>query len=135
MKYPPITAELLKSKDACQGQLDLFKTHFGDKPVPLNKKVFTKFSSEFDIAWAAKHLLDSTDFVEYDKVQGPALAEYENVRDPALAEYYKVRAKAWTEFEKVRDTAWGEYEKIRDPAQAEYKKAAALAFLTLYKTA
>ena len=110
MKYPPITAELLKSKNACQGQLDLFQTHFGDKPAPLTKEVFIEFNNLFDIDWAAEHLLDSSDFAEYQKAT-----------DTALAEYYK-----------VRDTAYVEYEKIRDPALAEYKKAAALAFLTLY---
>ena len=132
MKYPPITLELLKSKKACQGQLDLFQTHFGDTPVPLTEEVFTKFSSEFDIGWAASNLLDSTDFSEYDKVRDKALTEYDKATNTAKAEYYKVSGTALTEYEKVLALARTEYYKATEAAYAEYDKVIALAFLTLY---
>ncbi len=97
MKYPPITLELLKSKKACQPQLDLFQTQFGEGPVPLTEEVFTKFASVFDISWAANNLLNTEDWVEYDKVSASASAEYEKVRDSAWAEYLS----AYDEYEKI----------------------------------
>ena len=143
MKYPPITAELLKSKKACYGQVELFKDYFWNSPAPLTEEVFTKFASQFDIDWAAMHLLDSTDLAEYDKVQRPAWDEYAKVTVPALTEFLKVRDTAWAEYDKVKtlawteylrisDPAWVEYEKVKAPAWAEYDKVTALAFLKLY---
>ena len=122
MKYPPITAELLKTKKARPRQQYLFQKHFGDKPAPLTEEVFTKLASHFDICWAAKHLLGSRDLTEYKKVRDTALSEYEKVQETALVEYVKVRAPALTEYYKATETA-----------MTEYKKAKALAFLTLYK--
>ncbi len=92
MKYPPITLELLKSKDACTPQLDLFQEYFGDGPVPLTEEVFTKFTSEFDISWAARNLLHVKDLIEYSEISAPAYVEYKKVCDSALAEYDKVCA-------------------------------------------
>ena len=91
MKYPPITLELLKSKEACQEQLDLFKTYFGNTSVPLNKKVFTKLASQFDIVWAADHLLDRTDLVEYEKVRDTAWGEHKKVTALAFLKLYKAK--------------------------------------------
>ncbi len=122
MKYPPITLEFLKSKDACTSQLDLFQTHFGEGPVPLTEEVFIKFASEFDISWAANNLLNSEDFVECNKVCASASAEYK-----------KVLASAYAEYTKVCDSAYDEYKKVRASARAEYQKVCALTFLRLYK--
>ena len=121
MKYPPITAELLKTKNAWPSQLDLFKTHFGDKPVPLTKEVFIEFASIFSIDWAAEHLLDSMDFIEYKKLNEPATLDYWKVLGPALAACDKVVTPAGAH---VAAAAW--------TAFAEYEKAKALNFLTLY---
>ena len=121
MKYPPITAELLKSKMTCTSQLDLFQKHFKDKPAPLNKKVFTKLASHFDINWAAGHLLDSTDYIEYYKLTNPAFAEYDKVTSHALAKYVKVTKVSTAKYQKVTRTALRKLNKVR-----------ALVFLTLY---
>ncbi len=122
MKYPPITLELLKSKKACQPQLDLFQTHFGEGPVPLTEEVFTKFASVFAINWAANNLMNSEDYSEYNKV-----------RDSAWAEYTKVDTSAYAEYTKVCDFAYAEYVKVCNSALSEYKKVCALTFLRLYK--
>ncbi len=122
MKYPPITLELLKSKDACTSQLDLFQTHFGDGPVPLTEEVFTKFASVFDINWAARNLLHVKDLIEYSEISAPAYVEYNKVCAPAYAEYEKIYA-----------SVWAEYEKVCASARAEYQKVCALTFLRLYK--
>ncbi len=118
MKYPPITLELLKSKKACQPQLDLFQTHFGEGSVPLTEEVFTKFASEFDIGWAAYTLLNSEDRNEYNEVADPAYAKYTKVCDSAWAEYQKVRAPAWAEYQKVRNPGLSEYIKVCASAYA-----------------
>ena len=145
MKYPQITIELLKSKNAPKYQIDLFQNTFGDKPAPLNKKVFTKLANHFDIEWAAKNLLDRKDSAEYNKATGPAWSKYRKVVAPAWAEYEKVADAAlsvykasttnpdWREYTKVTDPAYAEYNKVAGPAWTEYGNATALIFLKIYK--
>jgi hypothetical protein len=132
--YPPITYSLLVEKKACQPQLDLFEKHFGKtKAIPLTKKVVTKFSSVFDIDWAADRLLTKEDYKEYNKVQAPALEEYKKVNSQALEEYKKVNSQALEEYNKVKAPAFEEYNKVKAPALEEYKKVTALAFVEIYK--
>ena len=103
MKYPQITYDLLKSKNACDSQLELFGTHIGlTNSIELTQESALKYCNIFDIDWAAKNLLALDDLVEYNKVRDQALAECEKVRAPAWAEYNKVRAPAWAEYNKVR---------------------------------
>ena len=145
MKYPPITYNLLKEKNACQDQLDLFKQHIGlIEPIPLTTETIQKFSQDFDIDWAADHLLDAVDRKEYHKAKDtawaelekatkPALAEYDKAIAPALAEYDKAIAPALAELEKAIAPVRAEYEKARTTAWAEYNKAKATEFVRLYK--
>ena len=112
-----ITVEMLKAREACSDQVELFERVF-PRGAPVSMRSFAKArKAGLDPRWTA-HLL-----------RAPALAEYEKVRDAALAEYEKARAPAWAEYEKVRDAAWAEYKKVRDaaekacaPALAEYEK-------------
>jgi len=143
MKYPPITYSLLKEKNACQDQLDLFEKYIGlNEPIPLTDETIQKFSTLFDIRWAAKNLLDAVDRNEYFKTIAPAYAEYDKVKDTAYAEYFKARATAkaeyekgiaWAEYQKARATAFAEYDKGIATAWAEYNKATAPEFVRLYK--
>jgi len=123
MKYSPITLELLRSKNACSKQVALFKRYFGDKPVPLNKRIFTKFGREFDIEWASMHLLNSKNYIEYHKVIGIAWSEYQAVRLAALTKYIK-----------INNPAGVKHAKVIDAARVVYQKAKALAFLKIYKS-
>ena len=143
--YQPITYSLLKSKNACKRQLDLFEKHFGlEKAIPLTKKVVTQFGSQFDINWAAQYLLTSEDYKEFNKVKAPALKEYNKVNAQALKEYNKVKAPAWEEYNKViapaleeynkvNAQAWEEFNKVNAPALKEYNKVTAPAFVEIYK--
>ena len=48
--------------------------------------------------------------------------EYEKVEAPALAEYEKVKASAWAEYMKVKASAWVEYMKVKAPALETFLK-------------
>ena len=105
-----ITVEMLKAREACSDQVELFERVF-PRGAPVSMRSFAKArKAGLDPRWTA-HLLRAS-----------ALAEYEKVRDAAWAEYEKARAPAWAEYEKVRDAALAEYEKARAPAWAEYEK-------------
>ena len=94
MKYPPITYSLLKEKEACKEQLDLFEQHIGlNKPIPLTKKTIQKFSPLFDISWAADHLLDAVDRNEYKKAKATAWTEYKKARATEFVRLYKLGLK------------------------------------------
>jgi len=105
-----ITVEMLKAREACSDQVELFERVF-PRGAPVSMRSFAKArKAGLDPRWTA-HLL-----------RAPACVEYKKVRDAALAEYEKVCAPAWVEYEKVRDAALAEYEKVCAPAWVEYKK-------------
>ena len=128
---PPITVALLRSKGACEDQVDTFRSLFGDA-APLTVEAAVENAASFDWNWAADRLLSAPARVEYRKVHDAARAEYEKVRDADWAEYEKVRDAAWAEYRKVSAPARAEYEKVSDAARAEYQKVRACTFARLY---
>lgn len=76
---------------ACQSQVDLFRTKFGES-VDIAPELCESVASELDFEWAAENLLKATAYAEYERVRNAAYAEYERVTDPALAEYERVTA-------------------------------------------
>lgn len=109
MTYPPIDYKLLKEKNACQEQLDLFKKLFGDEPIPLTDKTIQKFSPILDILWAAENLLTPIDLVQFNQVHIPAEKEYEEFSNMA----WDVHANNLKfGLEKTIATHWDKYQKI-----------------------
>jgi hypothetical protein len=122
-----ITVEMLKAREACSDQVELFERVF-PRGAPVSMRSFAKArKAGLDTRWTA-HLLRDAALAEYEKACDAALAEYEKVRAPARAEYGKARAPACVEYKKVRDAALAEYEKVRDAAWAEYEKVRAPAW-------
>jgi hypothetical protein len=78
---------LLKSKRACQIQLDLWLETFGKKDVKLTLAKAKKYGHLFDADWAAENLLNPTQRQAYLAVQGPARQAYEAVQVPAWQAY------------------------------------------------
>ena len=110
-----ITVEMLKAREACSDQVELFERVF-PRGAPVSMRSFAKArKAGLDPRWTA-HLLRAPALAEYEKACDAAWAEYEKACAPALAEYEKACAPAWAEYEKVRDAAWAEYEKVRDAA-------------------
>ena len=122
-----ITADVLRSKGACQIQLDKFAVLFptGTRPTAIECK---KYALEFDWDWAAANLLTAPAFAEYGRVRDAAYAEYNRVVDAAAAKYNRVVDAAFAEGGRVRDAAYAEYNRVRDAAIAEYNRVSVPAY-------
>ena len=121
-----ITYEQLESLDACEDQLNLFQSLFGEE-VEVTRELVITHADKFDWDWAAEKLLPRKKSAEYERVRAPAWAEYERVRAPAWAEYERVRAPAWAEYKRVTAQALAEYKRVTAQALAEYKRVTAQA--------
>ena len=89
-----LTVETLKSKKACQPQIDLFRSLFGDS-VEVTEELCVKHAQDFNWDWAADTLLSESAREDYYKATGPALKVYNKATAPALKVYIKATASAW----------------------------------------
>ena len=115
-----ITYEQLESLDACEDQLNLFQSLFGEE-VEVTRELVITHADKFDWDWAAGNLLPRKKQAEYERVNAPAWAEYERVRAPAWAEYKRVTAQALAEYKRVTAQALAEYKRVTAQALAEYR--------------
>lgn len=51
-------------------------------------------------------------WLEYQRIERPALEEYERITQPALAEYKRIKQPAWEEYLRITQPAWAEYLRI-----------------------
>lgn len=109
MTYPPIDYKLLKEKNACQEQLDLFKKLFNDQPIPLTDKSIQKFSPILDVLWAAENLLSENDLLQFNQVHITAEKEFEESSNTTWNLYVDNLKLG---LEKTITTHWNMYQKI-----------------------
>ena len=95
-----ITLRMLREREACDKQVELFRSLFGDA-VEVTEDAAVAVADRFDWDWAARHFLKAPAGAEYDRVTAAAGAEYDRVRAPAWAEYDRVRAPALAEYDRV----------------------------------
>ena len=131
-----ITVALLKSKEACEPQVELFerlwprglvipKTDIGRRRV-LRRAA----ENNVDVLWAAT-LLRAKSRAEYCRVCATAWSEYCRAYATAWSECYRAYTAAWSEYCRVCDSARAEYERVRTTARAEYDRVCATALLRL----
>ena len=105
-----VTVDLLKSHNACQGQVDLFAATFPDG-VQVTEDVCFAVCLDFDWDWAAVNLLPPEALAEYNAKDAPIWAEYEAKRSPVWAEY---KAKGFLAgYPTLLDRFWTEYRQQR----------------------
>ena len=102
-----ITADYLRSKNACGSQVDLFLATFGES-VNITPAICLAVADKFDWGWAAEHLLTAPAWAEYQRIKAPAWAEYQRIKAPAWAEYQRIKAPAWAEYRRIEALAWAE---------------------------
>jgi len=95
-----ITLRMLREREACDKQVELFRSLFGDA-AQVTEDAAVAVADRFNWDWAASNFLTAAALTEYDRVGAAARAEYDRVRAPALAEYDRVGAAARAEFYRV----------------------------------
>lgn len=82
-----INLDWLKSKDACQGNIDIFCTEWPDGCEANRQNLERAIVLELDMTWFATNVLPEDKFAEYRKKTDLLFTEYNEKRAPFYAEY------------------------------------------------
>jgi hypothetical protein len=91
---------MLKSKNACAEEVELFKQMFGDS-VAITPELCVSVADKFDFMWAARHLLSLAAWADYRRVTAPALADL-------LRGSSAIDERAWADYRRVTARTFGE---------------------------
>ena len=111
-----ITANMLRAKGACTGQIALFRK-FYPKGKNVTLAACLRHATRFNWRWAARNLLSA-----------PAQKACIKEIDTALVAYYKARLAAREVSGKASGAARGAYDRKCATASNAYYKASATAF-------
>jgi len=111
MKTRTLLRSTLVKKNACVGQVELFRDKFGDA-VEVSEGLCKSMACMFNFDWAARHLLSDT-----------AWKAYEEAKATAWKACGEGKATGW---------AWKDYEEATAPALKACGEARAAAFARLY---
>ena len=124
-----VTARLLKRKDACREQVDLFAATFGPNArVEITEALCVEHAGKFDWGWAAANLLPAPLNADYKAKRALLDADYRAKRAPLNADYEAKRALLYADYEAKRALLDADYEAKRAPLDADYKAKRALLF-------
>jgi hypothetical protein len=136
-----ITYQMLVQLDACEHQLELFKTVFGESADVTEENALRAIASGLDIHWFTQQLpIDH--MLAFRRLSQEAVNRYNTIQEAAWTDYMKVVSPIWNKYlrceqrshyamenrrisyaEKVRltRTAYDEYESIQVPAHEKYR--------------
>ena len=120
-----LTYRKLKLAGACESQAKLFRTLFPEGVV-VTEAVCISVASNFDwdLDWAAAHLLPKSLRAEYERQRAPLWAEYERQRAPIWAEYERQHAPIQAEYERQCASLRAEYHRQREPLRGRVRTPA-----------
>jgi hypothetical protein len=114
-----ITKELLKEKEACSAQQELFESTFPEG-VEVTAEVCAQYAQVFAWEWAAENLLSESLWKAYEEVERPLWAAYE-----------EAERLLWAAYEEAERPLWAAYEEAERLLSAAYQEAAARLFAEL----
>ena len=123
----PITLTLLKSLDACQGQVDLFAATYG-KSVTPTLAACEAAAQLFDFNWLGKKVFESA----YRDAMSPHEKAYEEARAPHEKAYEEAMALHLKAYEEAMAPHWKAYEEAKAPPAQALKLAQARTFYHLW---
>ena len=123
----PITLTLLREKSVCAEALERFKTLFGDSVTPT-RELCIAHAGDFDLLWAARHLLSPSARRAYDVALAPAREAYHTALASAGEAYRTALAPAWEAYRAALAPAGEAYRAGRAPAWEAYCAATASAW-------
>ena len=121
-----LTYRKLKLAGACESQAKLFRTLFPEGVV-VTEAVCISVASNFDwdLDWAAAHLLPKSLRAEYERQRAPVLAEYRRQCAPLEAEYNRQRAQLEAEYDRQRAPLLDEFNRQCAPLLDEFNRQCA----------
>ena len=101
-----LTAEQLGRAGACDATVKWFRHRFGEE-VEVTEETAVRYAQEFDMDWAARHVLSKS----------------------ARADYERMTKGAWEEYGQATKPAWEEWRRATQPAHEVLRHALARAFV------
>ena len=120
-----VTAELLRAKDACEDQVDLFESLF-PAGVEITHELCVKYAGDFDWNWATNNLLPIRVLADYDAKNAMVWADYEAKHVALWADYDAKYAAIWKDYDAKHDALRADYEAERTSLAAFAASHAAL---------
>ena len=114
-----LTLETLKSKKACNEQVELFQKMFGDS-VEITPELCIKHAKYFYFNWAAKNLLSNAALNKYNAEKNAAWEKYDAERNAAYDKYNAEKNAALDKYHVEENAAW---EKYRDERASIFANA------------
>ena len=97
-----VSVSLLRRKNACSTQVELFRETFGDGEVVVTEALCVEHAQKFDWSWAALYFFSPSLWFEYKEKLAPI----------------------WDAYNENRVLIWAEYDKKRIPNRYEKKRLA-----------
>ena len=116
-----LTVELLKKREACREQVNLFAATFPDG-VEITEAVCLSVADKFDFEWAAARLFTAGAWANYLAGRAAILVEYNAKRARIRAEYEAKCAASLAEYLSGRVRILEEYRTECAPIGAEYQR-------------
>ena len=116
----PITLTLLKSLDACQGQVDLFAATYG-KSVTPTLAACEAVAQLFDFGWLGKEVFGQT----YEDAKAPHERAYQEAVAPLWKAYQEAKAPLWKAYKEAEAPLWKAYQEAKAPHWKAYEEAMA----------
>ena len=114
-----LTLETLKSKKACNEQVELFQKMFGDS-VEITPELCIKHAKYFYFNWAAKNLLSNAALNKYNAEKNAAWEKYDAERNAASDKYHAEENAAWEKYDAERNAAYDKYNAEKNAALDKY---------------
>ena len=124
-----ITLEILKAKNACRDQIELFQETFGDAVEVTQENCLKAARASLDFGC----LLDRKQRAAYEVAKAPLWAAYREAEAPLLAAYEEAEAPLLAAYEEAKAPLWAAYEEAEAPLLAAYEEARAIAFYNATK--
>jgi len=122
-----VTAEMLRDKNACKGQVLIFEKEWPNGTRITKSACLRAVELKLDINWFAYWFLKDKSLEAYQKAREPAWTKYEKACEPAWTKYYNICGPYGTNCYKTCVSHRVACNKACTPHYKKYSKAIAIA--------
>jgi len=123
-----ITTELLKEKNACEDDIEIFQAEWPDGAEMTLENLLRIVELELDLDWFTENFLDESAQREYDEAIAPARRECDEAIASAHQKYDEAIAPAHQKYQEAIASAHQKYQEAIASAHQKYDEVTALAY-------
>lgn len=111
----------MKSLDACQGQLEIFETTFGNEVEITKINWELALAKNLDVGWLVYNMFTESQRDKYEKAKQPEWKKYKKALQPEWEKYLKTTQQEEKKFLNFIQPEWEKYQKFAKPLRDNYK--------------